>query len=318
MAAAVAVPISTISQNAGVLPPSALSYKAPRHGRSRGASISKPKSGPRPRGYSLADEREAAVAQALAFLLNRSRNSQHESEDESDRDDDNLDIDAEGWADLDDVLAHSKIAGLGVTLAEVQRVVASTAAKGRLALRLSSPDADPADAASYNIRRAPKTAAAHQQTSQAPASQLTDVTADSADLPEFVVFETSYPKYHLILTSGSIKRAGGQPYLPFVPADTTSNCDVSIWVHLQTALTASPTISWKQTESGTFVTSDEVPTTLWKKAVARRGDLGVLFEDGVVRKEVPVGLRGKGAKAKKGKGVLKSREDDGSGSASDE
>lgn len=53
--------------------------------------------------------------------------------------------------------------------------------------------------------------------------------------------------------------------------------------------------------------------------MARRGDLGVLFEDGAVRKEVPFGLRGKGAKAKKGKGVLKNRAahaDDGSDSAS--
>lgn len=40
----------------------------------------------------------------------------------------------------------------------------------------------------------------------------------------------------------------------------------------------------------------------WKKVVARRADIGVLFEDGVVRKEVPVGLRGKGVKGKKGKG----------------
>lgn len=68
------------------------------------------------------------------------------------------------------------------------------------------------------------------------------------------------------------------------------------------------------------MTADEIPSSLWKRAVARRGDLGVLYEDGVVRKEVPVGLRGKGAKAKKGKGVLKSGKgagaDDGSDAAS--
>lgn len=40
--------------------------------------------------------------------------------------------------------------------------------------------------------------------------------------------------------------------------------------------------------------------SVWKKVVARRADIGVLFENGVVRKEVPVGLRGKGSKGKKG------------------
>lgn len=40
--------------------------------------------------------------------------------------------------------------------------------------------------------------------------------------------------------------------------------------------------------------------SVWKKVVARRPDIGVLFENGVVRKEVPVGLRGKGGNGKKG------------------
>ncbi len=60
------------------------------------------------------------------------------------------------------------------------------------------------------------------------------------------------------------------------------------------------------TESGTVVTEGDkmgvVGKQFWKKVVARRADIGVLFEDGVVRKEVPVGLRGKGVKGKKGKG----------------
>jgi 2'-phosphotransferase len=58
----------------------------------------------------------------------------------------------------------------------------------------------------------------------------------------------------------------------------------------------------------------------WTKVVARRADIGVLYADGEVKKEVPVGLRGKGAKPKKGgkgrgKGAVASaKADSGSGS----
>lgn len=67
---------------------------------------------------------------------------------------------------------------------------------------------------------------------------------------------------------------------------------------------AEPKIRWARTETGNVVTEGDVSGGIakenWKKAVARRADIGVLFENGEVRKEVPVGLRGKGVKAKKG------------------
>ncbi len=67
---------------------------------------------------------------------------------------------------------------------------------------------------------------------------------------------------------------------------------------------ANPKISWSRLENGSIVTEGdakgEVSKKFWKKVVARRADIGVLYEDGEVRKEVPVGLRGKGVKAKKG------------------
>ena len=63
-------------------------------------------------------------------------------------------------------------------------------------------------------------------------------------------------------------------------------------------------IVWQRGENGNIYTAGDatgaVPKTYWKKAVGRRPDIGVLFEDGEVRKEVPIGLRGKGVKGKKG------------------
>lgn len=315
MAAAVLVPISDITSNGGVLPPSATGTTgAARHGRSRGSSIAnKRKSGVQGKGFSLAEERDTVISKALAFALRRSQvasgKSASGSDDEEGSGDDasKLSADAEGWVDLDDLLEHPKVAGQKVTLNEVQRVVAG--GKTRLALR-QTPNSDPSDAASYEVRLAPAPPQAHKQAQLANSAVWTDVTADSADLPEFVVYETSYPKYYLILQSGSIQRAGGQPHLSFTPLaeDNASagDADVRVWVNFKATMAAKPAVSWKRTESGAYVTGDAVPTSLWHKAVARRGDLGVLFEGGEVRKEIPVGLRGKGAKAKKGKGVLKS------------
>lgn len=90
-------------------------------------------------------------------------------------------------------------------------------------------------------------------------------------------------------------------------AARNSDADVSIWVHLGTAMEQAPGITWQLTPSGSIVTSAEVPKHLWKKVVGRRQDVGLLFEDGQVHNEVPEYLRGKGGKgkAKKGKGHLR-------------
>jgi 2'-phosphotransferase len=146
------------------------------------------------------------------------------------------------------------------------------------------------------------------------------------------VFETSYEAYPHIVASGGIQRAAGATHITFTPVNVTADgsesrpnrigdADISIWVHLKTAMETEPSIVWQRTAAGSVATSNEVPKALWKKAVARRQDIGLLLGDGEVRKEVPEGLRGKGSKgkAKKGKGgLLKSRGGDASDSASDE
>lgn len=105
MSAAVLVPMSTISLNGGVLPSSAITgHHSPRHGRSRGASISKGKGG-RARGYSLVDDRETSVSKAVVFVLKRAATVQEDGKEESDEDDDKILADADGWVDVDDVVS---------------------------------------------------------------------------------------------------------------------------------------------------------------------------------------------------------------------
>ncbi|KAL2165768.1 hypothetical protein VTG60DRAFT_3847 [Thermothelomyces hinnuleus] len=326
MAAAVAVPLSTInSELGGVLPPSAVVQHSPRHGRSRAMSM-KGKGG-RQRGYSVVEDRDVTIAKALMFVVKRA--IQKEDVEEGDEGE-YLVADPEGWVSVADVLAHSRLSALGATFDDIRRVIAN-APKPRFDLRkASNADAESENPAAWQISRI-----THKETTASPVPVGDKLTADSPDLPEFVIYETSYQRYPLLLALGAITRApGGSEYRAFLPVtvDEEGNesrqhagagdaAEVSIWIHLRTALQTEPSIEWRRSESGAIVTADDVPKSLWNKAVARRPEIGILFEDGEVRKEVPANLRGKGAKGKtrKGKGALKQESSgDDSGSASEE
>ncbi|KAK5651267.1 hypothetical protein OQA88_12675 [Cercophora sp. LCS_1] len=299
MATAVAVPLSAINEQlGGVLPPSALVQHSPRHGRSRGMSVKG-----KGRSYSVVEDRDVSIAKALMFVLKRTIK---ESEVDEEEEVDNLVEDAEGWVSVDDVLAHEKLTAHETTLEDIQRVVAN-AIKARFNLRQTK--------STYQIQRITNRDSLPAPLTGAP------LTPSDANLPEFIIYETSYARYPLLLTQGSITRApGGGQYLPFTPfsEDKEVDAEVSIWVNLKDALESGSV--FQKTESGSIVTTGEVKKALWKKAVARRPDVGLLFEDGEVRKEVPAALRGKGGKARKGKGERRERRGSGeeSGSASAE
>jgi 2'-phosphotransferase len=212
-------------------------------------------------------------------------------------------------------LAQPHLSALQVTFPELQSLIASPTSKSRFSLKLkpssTTEDQEDLDASDYLIRLTPSVAPTSPTSASAP--KLTPLSLTTEDLPDLVVYETSYANYPLILASGSIKRAGGQALLSFSPITisasgeenkASSDADVSIYLLLRSLMEANPKISWQRTESGSIVTEGdakgEVSKKYWKKVVARRADIGVLYEDGEVRKEVPVGLRGKGVKAKKG------------------
>ncbi|KXX80063.1 tRNA 2'-phosphotransferase 1 [Madurella mycetomatis] len=313
MAAAVAVPLSAINgEHGGVLPPSAVVQHSPRHGRSRGMSMK---------------DRDVAIAKALMFVIKRAVKKIGVEEGD---DGEYLLADPEGWVSVSDVLAHSRISNLSVSLEDVQRIIAN-ATKARFDLRqVPETDGKSDDPASWQIS---SIGTRDSVTSPVPVGDK--LTAETEELPEFVIYETSYQRYPILLASGAITRApGGSEYLSFCPVtvDEDGNesrqnpgagdaAEVSVWIHLRSALQAEPGISWQRSDSGMVITTDEVPKSLWKKAVARRPDIGVLFEDGEVRKEVPANLRGKGAKGKGRKGKMALPRDgsgDDSGSASEE
>ncbi|KXJ88223.1 hypothetical protein Micbo1qcDRAFT_235992 [Microdochium bolleyi] len=294
--AAVLIPIDTISQHGGVLPPSALVQHAPRHGRSRAASIK----GKRGNTYSVVEGSDVAIRKAMAYVLRRTID---ESEaDEEEEDSDNLVQDVDGWVSVAHLLQHPKLAELGASLSDVRRIVAAMS-KARFELSPASATAAAGSAAAYKIR----ILRAKRNSLQAPLEVETEpITYQTPDLPEFVVYETTYQAYPLILASGAIQRAAGAARLAFVPTvssedapeNRASKADIAIWVNLWDAMAAGSGITWERTISGNqaFTTTAEVPRSLWTKVVARRPDVGILFENGEVRGEVPEALRRKGTK----------------------
>jgi RNA:NAD 2'-phosphotransferase (TPT1/KptA family) len=286
----------------------------------------------RGRGYSVVEERDVLITKALSWVLKRTVTEDEEQSEGEEK----LVADAEGWVDCEEVVSTLKLlvqenrliltqlqrpnlSSLQVTFAEIQALVASPASKSRFALKLDpESDAKEADESDYLIRLTPSQTTPPTPTTTAP--KLTPLTTTTEDLPDLIVYETSYANYPLILASGGIKRAGGQAYLQFasikVNEDGTevrasSDADVSIYISLRSVMESTPGITWSRNEKGDVVTEGDANASIekkhWKKAVGRRADIGVLFEDGEVRKEVPIGLRGKGVKGKRGGGKGKGR-----------
>ncbi|KAK4202877.1 hypothetical protein QBC40DRAFT_346615 [Triangularia verruculosa] len=301
MATAVAVPFSAINNElGGVLPPSALANNSARHGRSRGMSV-------KGRRYSVVEERDTTIAKALMFVIKRAIQREEAAEDEGETERGCLVADADGWIALSDVLAHSRIREHNTSLSDVRRIV-SNAVKARFELR-EAPNTNSDDAESWQISRI----GGRPQKASSPVSVGNKLTVDDTERPEFVIYETSYQRYSLLVILGGIARApGGAEYHTFVPVsvDEEGNeirpgqeaAEVSIWIHLESALQPEHKINWRKSDTGMIITSDEVPKSLWNKSVARRPDIGLLFEDGQVKKEIPAGLRGKAAKSKGKKG----------------
>lgn len=254
------------------------------------------------------------ISKALTWVLKRTIEEGEEQAEGEEK----LVADSEGWVDCEQVLQRPNLSSLEVKFPELKDLVESPSSKSRFSLKLKpdskeDPEAEEPLSSNYLIKANPTPSGPMSPTSAA-APKFTPLTTTTEDLPDFIVYETSYANYPLILASGGIKRAGGQALLQFativVQEDGSevrapkSDADVSIHINLRQIMEAEPKIRWARTDAGNVVTEGDanggIAKVNWKKVVARRADIGVLFEDGEVRKEVPVGLRGKGVKAKKG------------------
>ncbi|KAB8295185.1 hypothetical protein EYC80_007108 [Monilinia laxa] len=314
MAAAVMRPHLAMSLDREIMAPSPISNNQSRHGRGKhGGSFSNNKK-TRQRGYSIVAERDAMVARALTKILKRTASESDDQEESKEK----LFADSEGWLNCESILKNLNT--LDLSLVEIQKIIQSPSSKSRFTLKpISSSETESDSPSDYLIRlNTPFTPTIPTSNNLSSTTSLDLLTPTTADLPDLVVYETSYANYPLILASGGIRKAGGQAHLSFASiaisidgAETrTSLCttkddaDISIYVSLKSTMHSQPQIKWYRNGSGGIISEGDenggLNKSVWKRVVARRSDIGVLFEDGVVKKEVPVGLRGKGAKGKKG------------------
>ncbi|KAF7861429.1 hypothetical protein EAF04_007994 [Stromatinia cepivora] len=312
MAAAVMQPLLAMSLDREIMPPSPISNNQSRHGRGKhGGSVSSNKKS-RQRGYSIIAERDSTVTRALTKLLKRFAEEDSEHEESTEK----LLADPEGWFSCEKVLKNLNT--LDLTLLELRKTIQSPSAKSRFTLKsISSSETESDSPSDYLIRLNTPSTPTTITSSNISITSLEPVTTSTAGLPNFVVYETSYSNYPLILASGGIRKAGGQSHLSFASIFISSDAietrtristnkddaDVSIYISLKTTMESDPQVKWYRNGNGGIVSQGDengfIGKSTWKKVIARRTDIGVLFEDGVVKKEVPVGLRGKGVKGKK-------------------
>ncbi|KAF7929686.1 hypothetical protein BELL_0055g00080 [Botrytis elliptica] len=313
MAAAVMQPLSAMTLDREIMAPSPISNNQSRHGRGKhGGSISNNKK-TRQRGYSIIAERDSTITRALTKILKRSVEQDQEQGEDSEK----LAASSEGWLNCAKVL--DDLNSLDLNLLELQNIIQSPSAKSRFTIKsIISSESESESPSNYLIRLNTSSTPTTTTSTNLSSISLQLLTASTVDLPDLVVYETSYANYPLILASGGIKKAGGQAHLAFssifVSSDGTEartssstskdDADVSIYISLKSTLESHLEIKWYKTGNGGILSEGDdegvISKNVWKKVIARRADIGVLFENGVVKKEVPVGLRGKGVKGKKG------------------
>lgn len=186
------------------------------------------------------------------------------------------------------------------TLEDLQSLLANNP-RNRFSLKLKSSEDDASLASSWLIRAVgPNTIDASTLGKQ--------LTAESDDLPDLVIYATTYTTYAHISSSGALKNTGGGnvSFSTSLPDESDSKAEVLFYIDLRLALANSP-LEWYINETGTSITvagGKSVPKAFWKKVVGRKGDVGTLWEEGEVVRDVPIGVRGKkvgGGKELKGR-----------------
>lgn len=139
-------------------------------------------------------------------------------------------------------------------------------------------------------------------------SKMTPITIAGDNVPEVVVYSTTYASYPRILAAGAIVNVNGNNGKGSqirCSTEVSDDAEVLIYIDVYKCLAESK-LGWFQGDNNQVVASADVPKAFWKKVVGRKFDVGLLLEDGEVLKEVPVSLRSKKAgtktKAKSGKG----------------
>ncbi|KJZ78936.1 hypothetical protein HIM_01709 [Hirsutella minnesotensis 3608] len=244
--------------------------------------------------------REVQVSKALSRLLRHQADSA------------GIQLDEEGYAPLDKVLAWGPLRSLKVSIAEVQSLVAAND-KQRFSLKPSKGSDPNSSAASdspsdYLIR-------ANQGHSIKLESEalLEPITLAAGNVPARVLHGTYFAFWPAIVASGGLKPMGrnhvhcstGTPEEGVVSG---MRRDAELLVEVDVEKSLGEGLRWWRSDNGVVLTeggADDglVSSRFFKRVTGRSLDIGVLWEDGQKRADLPEGIkavvpRGKGPRGR--------------------
>ncbi|KAK4092357.1 hypothetical protein Purlil1_2978 [Purpureocillium lilacinum] len=244
------------------------------------------KGGGRGGGGGGAQGRDVQVSRALSRLL------RHQAANAG------IKLDGEGFAPLDQVLAWGPLKSLQVTLADVQSIVA-TNEKQRFALKPNpTPSATPAG---EWLIRANQGHSIRLESS----SLLEPVTLEQGNVPARVLHGTYFAFWPAIEASGGLRPMGrnhvhcsaGVPGEDDgVVSGMRGDAELLVEVDVEASLREGG-VAWWRSDNGVLLTEGDAEGVLssrfFKRVTGRKVDVGVLWEDGEKKADLPPGIKGR-------------------------
>ncbi|CAM1505531.1 Fc.00g111680.m01.CDS01 [Cosmosporella sp. VM-42] len=233
--------------------------------------------------------REVQVSKALSRLL------RHQAENAG------IQLDNEGFAPLDRVLAWGPLKSLQVTFADVQATVTSSD-KQRFSMKLN-PSANPAlstastEPSDYLIR-----ANQGHSIKVESSSLLVPITLEEGNIPPTVLHGTYFYFWPKIVDSGGLKPMSrnhvhcstGTPE-DGVVSGMRGDAEMIVEIDVEGSLREG--LKWWKSENGVLLTEGDelgvLSTRFFKKVTGRKVDIGVLWKDGEWVADLPSGIKGR-------------------------
>ncbi|KAK1251049.1 hypothetical protein MKX07_005604 [Trichoderma sp. CBMAI-0711] len=239
--------------------------------------------------------REVLVSKALSRLL------RHQAANAG------IQLDAEGFAALDEVMKWGPLRSLNVTFAEIKDVVASNE-KQRFTLKLnpslSIESAQDSTTPSHYLIRANQGHSIKIESS----AHLEPITLEAGNVPPKVVHGTYFAFWPAIEESGGLKVMGRNHIhcstgTPEEGAVSGMRKDAELIVEIDVEKSLREGIQWWRSDNGVLLTEGGeggvLSTRFFKKVTGRKIDVGVLWEDGERLAGLPEGIK---ARIPSGKG----------------
>ncbi|RDA92811.1 hypothetical protein CP533_0822 [Ophiocordyceps camponoti-saundersi (nom. inval.)] len=223
-------------------------------------------------------KRDTQISRALSRLL------RHQAEKAG------INLDSEGFAPLNDVLAWGPIRSLGVTVDDIQRVV-TTNDKQRYGLKHST-----TSPSTYLIRANQ----GHSIKLDDSSSLLTPISLQGNNVPKRVLHGTYFAFWPAIEASGGL-RPMGRNHVHCSTGDPDEDGgvvsgmrrDAELIVEIDVEASLRSGVGWWLSENGVVLTAGDESGVLgsrfFKAVWGRRLDVGLLWEDGLKKAELPDG-----------------------------